>query len=175
MIPQPQRFQPADHRPAMAPLIRNCPSSPTLARSLPASCRHNRAGVVGPNRRIAEPNAAKEALAHQIIGALENLIGRVRTDNSPLIISWGSPSNQEPRFACLTKLHPRNSYILSNRAGLAGGTNWLLDRMEAAGSFQRTDPEGSLPRPLDKAPNQIDIIFVREESRLISDKRHFSE
>ena len=29
-------------------------------------------------------------------------------------------------------------------------------------------------RPLDKALNQVDIIFVREQSRLIADKRHFA-
>ena len=28
-------------------------------------------------------------------------------------------------------------------------------------------------RPLDTALNQVDIIFVREDSRLIADKRHF--
>jgi FkbM family methyltransferase len=30
-------------------------------------------------------------------------------------------------------------------------------------------------RPLDRALNQVDIIFVREQSGLIADKRHFSE
>lgn len=29
-------------------------------------------------------------------------------------------------------------------------------------------------RPLDKALNQVDIVFVNEQSRLISDKRHFA-
>jgi hypothetical protein len=29
-------------------------------------------------------------------------------------------------------------------------------------------------RPLDKALNQIDILFIREASALLSDKRHFS-
>ena len=29
-------------------------------------------------------------------------------------------------------------------------------------------------RPLDKALNQVDIIFIREDSRLIADKRHFT-
>jgi FkbM family methyltransferase len=29
-------------------------------------------------------------------------------------------------------------------------------------------------RPLDKALNQVDIVFVREDSRLVADKRHFA-
>ena len=29
-------------------------------------------------------------------------------------------------------------------------------------------------RPLDKALNQVDIVFVREQSVLLSDKRHFA-